>query len=145
MAALDAGARIDVRAFLRAHLREFPGPVLLVTHDPLEAMVLADRLVVLEGGRVVQEGPPHEVARRPASSYVARLVGLNLWAGVLRGGEVALDGGGTLAVSEGATVEEGDPVLAGSARSRRWRGSPTGCASRCGARRPPWWTSPTLR
>ncbi|HET7350998.1 MAG TPA: ABC transporter ATP-binding protein [Marmoricola sp.] len=111
MAALDAGARIDVRAFLRAHLREFPGPVLLVTHDPLEAMVLADRLVVLEDGRVVQEGPPHEVARRPASSYVARLVGLNLWAGVLRGGEVALDGGGTLAVSEGATVEEGHPVL----------------------------------
>ena len=75
MAALDAGARIDVRTFLRAHLADFAGPVVLVTHDPLEAMVLADRLLVLEAGRVVQQGTPAEVARRPASAYVARLVG----------------------------------------------------------------------
>ena len=84
MAALDAGARIDVRAFLRAHLADFAGPVVLVTHDPLEAMVLADRLLVIEAGRVVQQGTPAEVARRPASSYVARLVGLNLWPGTPR-------------------------------------------------------------
>lgn len=100
MAALDAGARIDVRAFLRAHLAEFGGPVVLVTHDPLEAMVLADRLMVLEAGRVMQIGTPAEVARRPASPYVARLVGLNLWTGTLDGaGAVALDGGGRLAVT----------------------------------------------
>ncbi len=83
MAALDAGARIDVRTFLRAHLADFAGPVVLVTHDPLEAMVLADRLMVLEAGRLVQQGTPAEVARRPASPYVARLVGLNLWTGTL--------------------------------------------------------------
>ncbi len=110
MAALDAGARIDVRAFLREHLADFGGPVVLVTHDPLEAMVLADRLLVVEGGRLVQEGPPSEVARRPASPYVARLVGLNLWAGVLdaRDGSVTLDGGGQLAV---ATQAPGGRVL----------------------------------
>jgi molybdate transport system ATP-binding protein len=103
MAALDAGARIDVRAFLREHLADFGGPTVLVTHDPLEAMVLADRLLVVEHGRLVQEGTPAEVARRPASSYVARLVGLNLWAGRLEdvAGTVVLDGGGRLAVASG--------------------------------------------
>ena len=104
MAALDAGARIDVRTFLREHLAEFAGPAVLVTHDPLEAMVLADRLMVVEGGRVVQQGTPAEVARRPASSYVARLVGLNLWAGLLdhTTETVRLDRGGSLAVATGA-------------------------------------------
>jgi molybdate transport system ATP-binding protein len=109
MAALDAGARVDVRAFLRAHLADFAGPVVLVTHDPLEAMVLADRLMVLEGGRVVQQGTPAEVARRPASPYVARLVGLNLWAGTLGAdGLVGLDAGGHVAV---ATDAPEGPVL----------------------------------
>ena len=100
MSALDAGAKVEVRSFLRHHLATFAGPVVLVTHDPLEAMVLADRILVVEGGRLVQQGAPAEVARRPASSYVARLVGLNLWPGTLvpADGTVVLDGGGTLAV-----------------------------------------------
>ena len=104
MAALDAGARLEVRSFLRTHLAQFGGPVVLVTHDPLEAMVLADRLAVVEGGRLVQQGTPGEVARRPASSYVARLMGLNLWSGRLApDGTVALDQGGalTLALDQG--------------------------------------------
>ena len=54
--------------------RTFPGPCLLVTHDPLEALVLADRLLVLEDGRIVQDGTPPSVARQPATEYVARLV-----------------------------------------------------------------------
>lgn len=100
MAALDAGARIEVRAFLREHLADFSGPVLLVTHDPLEAMILADRLLVIEAGAMVQQGRPAEVAARPASAYVARLVGLNLWTGVLDAGDqtVEIDQGGRLAV-----------------------------------------------
>jgi molybdate transport system ATP-binding protein len=72
-------------------------------------MVLADRLLVLEAGRMVQQGTPAEVARRPASSYVARLVGLNLWAGTLDAdGVVALEGGGRLEV---ATQAPSGPVL----------------------------------
>ncbi len=100
LSALDARTRLEVRTELRRHLGRFPGPVLLVTHDPLEAMVLADRLLVLEGGRVVQVGTPADVARRPATDYVARLVGLNLYAGTLApaAGVVTLDGGGRLAV-----------------------------------------------
>jgi molybdate transport system ATP-binding protein len=109
MAALDASARVEVRSFLRRHLTAFAGPAVLVTHDPLEAMVLADRLLVIEGGRTVQDGTPVEVARQPASPYVARLVGLNLWSGTHQGGgRVVLTDGGSFAV--GADAPRG-PVL----------------------------------
>ena len=97
LAALDARTRLDVRSELRRHLQEFAGPVLMVTHDPLEALVMADLLVVIENGRVVQQGTPAQIARHPVTDYVARLVGLNLYAGTLdAAGTVALDGGGTL-------------------------------------------------
>ena len=96
LAALDARTRLEVRAELRRHLSDFPGPTLLVTHDPLEAMVMTDRLLVIEDGRIVQEGSPAAVARRPATQYIARLVGLNLYAGQRSGANVALDDGGTL-------------------------------------------------
>ena len=81
LSALDAGTRLDVQAELKRHLSDFAGPSLLVTHDPLEALVLADQVVVLEGGRIVQEGTPVQIARRPGTDYVAKLVGLNLYAG----------------------------------------------------------------
>jgi molybdate transport system ATP-binding protein len=99
LAALDARARLEIRGELRRQLSAFHGPTVLVTHDPLEAMVLADRVLVLEGGRTVQEGLPAEVARRPATDYVARLVGLNLYTGSLvdrASRRVELDSGGTL-------------------------------------------------
>jgi molybdate transport system ATP-binding protein len=94
MAALDASTRIDVRARLRHLLEEFDGATVLVTHDPLDAMVLADRVAVIEEGRVVQQGEPAEVARRPRTAYVARLVGLNLFRGTAEGTTVTLDGDG---------------------------------------------------
>jgi len=99
LAALDAQTRLDTRAELRRHLTEFPGVTLLVTHDPLEAMVLTDRLAVIENGVVVQQGTPTEIARRPETQYVARLVGLNLYTGELADGRVAIDGGGELIVA----------------------------------------------
>jgi molybdate transport system ATP-binding protein len=77
MAALDAGTRLDVRDLLADELRRFGGAGVLVTHDPVDALALADRIHVLEGGRAVQEGAPAEVAARPATTYVARLVGMN--------------------------------------------------------------------
>ncbi|MEU7476979.1 ABC transporter ATP-binding protein [Lentzea sp. NPDC042327] len=99
LAALDASTRLQVRAELGRVLTGFTGHTLLVTHDPLDAMVLADRLVILEDGRAVQEGPPAEVARRPRTDYVANLVGLNLYRGTADGTAVALDEGGTLVVA----------------------------------------------
>jgi molybdate transport system ATP-binding protein len=100
LAALDARSRLDVQTELRQHLADFPGPCLLVTHDPLEALVLADRLLVLEDGQIVQDGPPAQVARQPATRYVAKLVGLNLYAGHADGPRVTLTGGGTFTVPD---------------------------------------------
>jgi molybdate transport system ATP-binding protein len=100
LSALDARTRLDVQTELRRHLSNFGGPCLLVTHDPLEALVLADRLLVLEEGRIVQEGMPADIARRPATEYVARLVGLNLYAGDADGPKVRLRGGGTFVVPD---------------------------------------------
>ncbi len=102
LAALDAGTRLHVRSELARHLCDYRGHTLLVTHDPLDAMVLADRIVILENGRVVQEGAPREVVRQPRTDYVAHLVGLNFYRGVARGTEVRLDGGGTLTIAEPA-------------------------------------------
>ena len=134
LAALDAATRTEVRRDLRRHLASFGGTRLLVTHDPLEAMALADRLVVLEGGRVTQRGRPAEVSERPRSGYVAELVGVNLYRGQADGAAVELAGGGRLiatgdhrgevfaavhprAVALHRRVPEGTPrnVLAGTA------------------------------
>lgn len=99
LAALDARTRLETRATLRRHLEEFEAVAVLVTHDPLDAMVLADRLVVVEEGRVVQTGAPDRVARRPRTDYVARLVGLNLYRGTASGHRVHLDDGATVAAA----------------------------------------------
>ncbi|MGE7433459.1 ABC transporter ATP-binding protein [Kitasatospora sp. NPDC001175] len=100
LAALDARTRLEVRAELRRRLAEFEAVAVLVTHDPLDAMVLADRLVVIEGGRVVQTGTPSEIARHPRTDYIARLVGLNLYQGRADGHTVTLPDGEKLATAE---------------------------------------------
>ncbi|MFE9575593.1 ABC transporter ATP-binding protein [Nocardia sp. NPDC006044] len=100
LAALDASTRLRVRSDLAHHLADYPGHTVLVTHDPLDAMVLADRLVILENGVVVQAGSPSDVAHRPRSDYVANLVGLNLYRGTAHGVTVELDTGGTLTAAE---------------------------------------------
>ena len=110
LSALDAGTRLDVQAELKRHLADFTGPCLLVTHDPLEALMLADRLIVLEGGRIVQEGTPAMVARQPGTDYVAKLVGLNLYAGRSDGSTVALAGGGTFVIPD--LGQHGDVLVA---------------------------------
>ncbi|MFP5317664.1 MAG: ABC transporter ATP-binding protein [Acidimicrobiia bacterium] len=96
LSALDASTRLEVRRELRRHLASFPGVRLVVTHDPLEAIALADVLVVLEDGRVVQTGAPADVTARPRSRYVAELVGVNLWRAHAEGDRVDLPGGGRL-------------------------------------------------
>jgi molybdate transport system ATP-binding protein len=103
LAALDASTTLHVRAELDQHLRRFPGRTLLVTHDPLDAMVLADRLVIVENGRIVQQGRPTDIARRPHTDYVAQLVGLNLYRGMASGTTVTLTDGGTITLAEPAT------------------------------------------
>ncbi|MET9773059.1 ABC transporter ATP-binding protein [Streptomyces sp. NPDC006367] len=100
LAALDARTRLEVRARLRRHLAGFEAVAVLVTHDPLDAMVLADRLVVVEHGTVVQEGAPADIARRPRTDYIARLVGLNLYRGRAEGHRVRLGTGPVVTTTE---------------------------------------------
>jgi molybdate transport system ATP-binding protein len=100
LAALDAATRTALRRDLRRHLASFAGTRLLVTHDPLEAVALADRLVVLEGGRITQTGTPNQVSARPRSRYVAELVGVNLYRGHAGDGAIELQGGGRLVVAD---------------------------------------------
>jgi molybdate transport system ATP-binding protein len=108
LSALDARTRLTVRAELRRHLADFGGRTVLVTHDPVDAMALADRVVVVEHGVVVQTGTPAEVNSRPRTDYVARLAGLSLLSGTGDGRVVRLDGGGVVAVAE----ETAGPVFA---------------------------------
>jgi molybdate transport system ATP-binding protein len=75
---LDVSVQMALRIELGQHLRDFAGIALLVTHDAIDALTLADRVLVLDAGRVAQVGPPAEVAAQPRTPHVARLVGLNL-------------------------------------------------------------------
>lgn len=81
LSALDPSTRAEVRAVLGRRLAEFPGVTVLVTHDPLDALTLADQLVFIDGGRIAQSGSPEEVIARPRDPYVAHVVGLNLYRG----------------------------------------------------------------
>jgi len=109
LAALDAGTRVDTRAELHRHLAEHPGATLLVTHDPLDALVLADRLVIIEDGQIVQEGDAATITAQPRTDYVARLVGLNLYRGRAHDHTVRVGPDFTLAVADAA---EGDVFVA---------------------------------
>jgi molybdate transport system ATP-binding protein len=100
LSALDVTIRAEVRRELSRQLTSFAGVRLLVTHDPLEAIALADRLVVLEHGRVIQSGTPAEVTARPRSRFVADLAGVNLLRGHGRGDHIELSGGAMLAAPE---------------------------------------------
>ncbi|MFI8961939.1 ABC transporter permease [Streptomyces sp. NPDC053493] len=103
LAALDQTTRAHVRHTLRTHLAGFGGVCLIVTHDPVEAVSLADRVLVLDEGRALQDAPPAEVTRHPHSPWVARMLGRNAWPGTATAEGLALPGGGTLVTAEPLT------------------------------------------
>ena len=132
MGALDVGTAAGLRLELARRLRAYAGIALVVTHDAVDALTLATRVVVLEDGAVAQVGAPEEVAARPRTDHVARLVGLNVLRGDSDGGVVRLAAGGEVVTTAGET----GPVMvafpasavalspdepAGSVRNR-WRG-----------------------
>ncbi|WP_028660012.1 sulfate/molybdate ABC transporter ATP-binding protein [Nocardioides insulae] len=110
MAALDVSVTPALRQLLRRVLAE--RTVLLVTHDALDAVLLADRVAVIEHGRVVEEGPTQQVLERPRSRFAARIAGLNLITGRWHGG--ALEGHGlrVQGVTDGLALAEGSPAVA---------------------------------
>ncbi len=92
LAALDVTTRSDLRRTLRSHLDGFAGPRLLITHDPTEAFLLADEILVMEGGRIIQRGDADDIRLRPRTPYVADLAGANLLAGTAADGVVVVNG-----------------------------------------------------
>jgi len=106
LAALDVRTRVDTRQHLRDALSRFGGARVLVTHDPIDAVTLADRLLIVENGHAVQEGRPDEVLNNPKSSYVAELAGVNLYRGRAVGDEI--DVGDEVIVS--ADAHTGDVI-----------------------------------
>ncbi|MCY3577962.1 MAG: ABC transporter ATP-binding protein [bacterium] len=103
LASLDAETRTDVRHLLA----DIQATRVLITHDPVETRVLADQLLVMEGGEIVQAGTPEAVAADPRTPWTAGLLDINLLAGHAAGTEVALDCGLSLTTATPMT----GPVL----------------------------------
>ena len=92
LSALDATTRVEVQRSLSQHLAAFAGPRVLITHDPTEAFILADEVVLIEDGRVTQRGDPADIRLRPKTKYAADLAGSNFLLGEAQNGFVKTAG-----------------------------------------------------
>jgi sulfate transport system ATP-binding protein len=100
--ALDAKVRVELRHWLRALHDRLGLTTIFVTHDQEEALELADRVAILNAGRLKQVGPPREVYDRPASGFVMEFLGeVNRLPAMVRAGEARLDGLGTSISAQG--------------------------------------------
>lgn len=111
LAALDVDAGPAMRGLLHRVLRRHDKPAVLVTHDVLDAVVLADRVVVLDHGRIIERGATREVLSRPTAAFTARIAGLNLITGSatedgILFGDTAING------REAEPTQDGEPAAA---------------------------------
>jgi len=129
LAALDVDAAPAMRTLLRRVIRDGKQTALMVTHDALDALVLADRVVVLDRGRIAEQGPARDVLARPRSAFSARIAGLDLVPGTAtaRGLRTA-DGveitGEAVEVADGESAVAVFPPSAVSVFVERPHGSP---------------------
>ena len=137
---LDASLRVETRAQIARLHRELGATMIFVTHDQVEAMTLADRIVVLNAGRVEQAGTPRDVYHRPANLFVAGFIGspaMNLLPATVRardmgGVALGLAGGAGLAwAGVAGALAPGDPATLGL-RPDRLRPAPPGGAALSG-------------
>ncbi|HEY6566544.1 MAG TPA: ABC transporter ATP-binding protein [Actinomycetota bacterium] len=116
LANVDVSGRAEIRALLADIARRFTGVMVLVAHDPTDALTLADRVVVLERGLATQRGTPEEIRRTPRSAYAADLVGVNLFEGSLHplddGAATLRTDDGELTVAPATPISDGTPALA---------------------------------
>jgi multiple sugar transport system ATP-binding protein len=116
---LDAALRVQMRAEIRSLHKRLGVTSIYVTHDQVEAMTMADKIVVMQDGIVEQVGAPLELYDHPANSFVATFIGspsMNLIEGRLQGEMFIAPNGQTLALSSGAAYTRsayGQPVLIG--------------------------------
>jgi molybdate transport system ATP-binding protein len=112
-AALDVDAAPALRGLLRRVLRDGPGrTAVLVTHDPLDALVLADHLAVLADGRIVEHGPTREVLARPRTAFTARIAGLDLVPGTASRDGLRTEDGVLISGQQVEPVGEGESAVA---------------------------------
>ncbi len=112
---LDAKLRVQMRAEIRELHQRLKTTTVYVTHDQIEAMTMADRIVVMQGGRIEQVGAPLDLYDRPANTFVAGFIGspaMNMLDGVVKGGMVDVPGA-RLPLPTGMKVAEGREVIYG--------------------------------
>jgi multiple sugar transport system ATP-binding protein len=112
---LDAKLRVQMRTEIRELHQRLKTTTVYVTHDQIEAMTMADKIVVMQGGRIEQVGAPLELYDRPANTFVASFIGspsMNMIAGVVKNGAVVA-GGATLPLPPGVKVAEGREITYG--------------------------------
>jgi multiple sugar transport system ATP-binding protein len=120
---LDAKLRVQMRSEIRELQQRLATTTIYVTHDQIEAMTMADQIVVMNGGRIEQAGAPLALYDRPANTFVAGFIGspaMNLLPGEVADGGFRAAGGALLPLPPGASC--------------RW--------PRTGSRRGWWWSSP---
>ena len=113
---LDAKLRVQMRGEIKTLHRRLKTTMVYVTHDQIEAMTMADRIVVMQAGRIEQIGSPLELYDRPANAFVAQFIGspaMNLFPATVQGGELALAGGASSGIAAPANLPEGHEVLIG--------------------------------
>ncbi len=111
---LDAQLRTQMRLEIKKLHQRVGNTIVFVTHDQVEAMTMADRIVIMKDGHIQQVGTPEEVYRNPANTFVAEFIGapsMNMLKAQAAGGEIRLDAGGT--VKPEGTVKDGQAMLVG--------------------------------
>lgn len=113
MSALDVTSAPALRSLLRRVLRTGDRTAVLVTHDALDALALADTVLVMDGGRIVEHGDVRTVLTRPRSAFAARIAGINLRSGITLDGATILTSAGTaISGTTEVDVPVGSPAVA---------------------------------
>lgn len=112
LAALDVESAPAMRALLRRVVRQAGRTTILVTHHVLDALVLADRVLVITGGEVAEEGPTRDVLSRPRSAFAAKVAGLDLIAGTACTGGLRTTDGTLVSGLHGEPLAAGTPAVA---------------------------------
>jgi molybdate transport system ATP-binding protein len=112
MAALDVAVAPALRHLLRRVLRDTRRTALLVTHDLIDALSLADRVIVLDAGRIVEDGPTRTVLTEPRSAFTARIAGINLITGTSDGHHLVADEGTRIVGRFDPECRPGEPCVA---------------------------------
>ncbi len=115
---LDAKLRTQMRTEIKKLHQKVKSTIVYVTHDQVEAMTLADRIVIMRDGHIEQVGTPLEVFEKPANTFVATFIGsppMNLLDGQVQSGKIALDGGPSVSIPEQSRgkVQDGQAVILG--------------------------------